>query len=106
MARLAGVLAACWLAVCAAGVALGQGSTAPQHAIPTHKTSEKHVEHPATAASPEVEFEEALALRRKLNERDLRSALHLLADSARQFASSGQLRQAAVRNSKPEMCIS
>jgi CHAT domain-containing protein len=55
-----------------------------------------HVEHPATAASPEAELEEALALRKRLTERDLRSAVRLLADSARQFASSGQLRQAAA----------
>jgi CHAT domain-containing protein len=54
------------------------------------------VEPPATMASPEAEFEEALALRRRLNERDLRSALRLLADSARQFASSGRLPEAAA----------
>ena len=59
-------------------------------------TTQPHVEHSARTASPETELEEALALRKRLTERDLRSALRLLADSAQRFASSGRLRQAAA----------
>jgi CHAT domain-containing protein/tetratricopeptide (TPR) repeat protein len=46
--------------------------------------------------SPETEFEEALAWRQKLTERDLERALLLLADSAQKFASAGHLHQAAA----------
>jgi CHAT domain-containing protein/predicted negative regulator of RcsB-dependent stress response len=94
IARLAAVLAAFGLAVCAAVAAQGQGGTAPRQPTVAEKTTEMH-KHPAPAANPEAEFEEAMALRRRLNERDLRSAVRLFADSARRFASKGQLRQAA-----------
>jgi CHAT domain-containing protein len=46
--------------------------------------------------NPEMELEEALALSKRLTERDLRNALRLLADSAQQFASSGQPHRAAI----------
>ena len=46
--------------------------------------------------SPETEFEQALALRKKFTQHDLESALGLLADSAQRFASSGRLPQAVA----------
>ena len=96
IARLAGVLTAFALGVCAAGVGQGQGRPATQQAAVAQSTTQPHVEHSARTASPETELEEALALRKRLTERDLRNALRLLADSAQRFASSGRLRQAAA----------
>lgn len=97
VARLAEVLAAFALAVCAARVGLGQGKAATQlSAVATPETTKPQGEHPARWMSPETEFEEALALRRNFAERDLETALGLLADSAQRFASSGRLRQAVA----------
>ncbi len=96
VARLAGVLTAFGLAVCAAGVGQVHGIIAPRQPTATQRTTELHVEGSAKMASPETELEEALALRKRLTERDLRSAVRLLADSARQFASSGRPHQAAA----------
>ena len=96
VSRLAGVLTAFWLAVCAIGVGQDNGITAERQRTATERTTEHHIEHSAKLASPEAELKEALALRKRLTERDLRSAVGLLTDSARQFASSGQPRQAAA----------
>jgi CHAT domain-containing protein/tetratricopeptide (TPR) repeat protein len=94
--RLAGVLAAFVLAVCAGGVGHSQGEPVTQQTDVAPKTTQPQVEHPARVVSPETEFEEALALRKKFTERDFESALRLLGDSAQRFASSGNLRQAAA----------
>jgi CHAT domain-containing protein/predicted negative regulator of RcsB-dependent stress response len=91
--RLAGVLTAFGLGVCAAAV--GQVyRTAPSQAV-AQSAVELPAEHSANVASPEMELEQALALRKRLTERDLRNALRLLADSAQRFASSGRSHQAA-----------
>jgi CHAT domain-containing protein/predicted negative regulator of RcsB-dependent stress response len=95
IARLAGALSALALAVCAIGVGQGQGRAAPQQAV-AQSTTKPHVEQSSRMASPETELEEALAFRKRLTERDLRSALRLFADSARRFASSGQPHRAAL----------
>jgi CHAT domain-containing protein len=96
IARVAGVLTAFGLAVCAAGVVHGQGKTATRQAEVAQRTTKLHIERSARTFSPEREIEEALALRKGLTERDLRSAVGLLADSARQFASSGRPHQSAA----------
>src|SRR4051812_39916917 len=96
IARRAGLLAALGLAVCATGVGQVHGFTTDRR--PTAAGTEPHVDHPAKRSGPEAELEEALALRKRLTERDLRSAIRLLADSARQFATSGRPHQAAAAN--------
>ena len=107
IARLAGVLSAFALAVCAAGAGQGQGRAAAQQAVSCPKARPSRTSNTsARTASPETELEEALALRKRLTERDLRNALRLLADSAQQFASSGQPHRQRLQSSKPGMCIS
>jgi len=96
IARLAGVLSAFALGVFAAGVGEDQVRTSARQAAVAQSTTGAHVEHSAATTSPEMELEEALVLRKRLTERDLRNALRLLEDSAAKFASSGRLRQAAV----------
>jgi CHAT domain-containing protein/tetratricopeptide (TPR) repeat protein len=95
IARVVGVLAAFALAVSATGAGQGQGRPVAKSGI-TQRATQPHVEHSASRASAETELEQALALRKKLTERDLRMALRLLEDSARRFASSGMPHQAAV----------
>ena len=69
----------------------------PEETAVAQSMKQPHVEHSASRmASPETELEEALSLSQRLTERDLRSALHLFADSARRFASSGQPQRAAI----------
>lgn len=96
IARGARVLTAFRLAVVVAALVQGQVKAAAPQAEAAQGTTTLHVEHSATTFGPEREFEEALGLRKRLTERDLRSAVGLLADSARQFASSGRPRQAAA----------
>jgi CHAT domain-containing protein/predicted negative regulator of RcsB-dependent stress response len=97
IARLAVALTAFAVGVCAGGVGHGQENAATQQpAVAAPNRTAPGVEHPARVVSAESEFEEALALRKKFTERDLESALRLLADSAQRFASSGRLRQAVA----------
>lgn len=96
IARIGGVLAAFALAVCAASAGQGQGRTATQRATAAQGQIKLDVEQSARMISPEAELEEALALRGRLTEGDLRRALRLLADSAQRFASSGLSHQAVV----------
>jgi CHAT domain-containing protein len=96
IARFARFLTAFTLMVCAAGAGRCQGSTATAQSAVAQGTTGLHVEYSARMASPETELDEALALRRKFNERDLRKALRLLADSAQRFASLGLPHRAAV----------
>lgn len=95
MARVAAILAAALLTVCVAEVGLSQKRTTSPVAAVAHGPNLLQAQHSASMASPEMELEEARALRAKLTERDLRRALLLLADAAQHFASSGRLHQAA-----------
>src|SRR5579862_34067 len=96
IARFAGALAAFALTVCVARAAQGDEPTAPRQAASAQRTTQLQSEHSGRIATPETELEEARALSRKLSEGDIRKSLRLLADSARRFAASGRLHQAAV----------
>ena len=93
IARFAGVFTA-FVAVCAPGAGVQERTATAKSAI-NQRTTQPHDEHSATRASAETELEKALTLRKKLTEGDLRMALRLLGDSARRFATSGQLIRAA-----------
>jgi len=76
--------------VCASAV--GQDPPpARSHAIQKTSTSETTGRTRSVAAepSPATQFETALTLRRKLTEKDLRAAIRLFEESARQFRISG-----------------
>src|SRR4051812_17706651 len=98
IARRAGLLPALGLAVCATGVGQVHGFTTDGRSTAAQGTTEPHVEHSTKRSGPEAELEEALALRKRLTERDLRKAIRLISDSARQFATSGRPHQAAAAN--------
>ena len=95
IARVARVLAAVALAVCATA-GQGQGKAPAQQASASQRTTVLPAGHSGRMVNPEAELEEALALSRRLTELDLQRALRLLADSAQHFASSGQPHRAAV----------
>jgi CHAT domain-containing protein/predicted negative regulator of RcsB-dependent stress response len=96
IARIGGFLTAFALALCVAGAGRSQERTATQRASVAQRTTGPDVAHSVRMASPEMELDDALSLSQALIERDLRSALRLFADSARQFVSSGQPQRAAV----------
>jgi CHAT domain-containing protein len=96
IARIGAVLAAFALALSSTGAEQSQGRTEAQQASVAQRTTGTDAEHSMRMARPETELEQALLLSQRLTERDLRSALRLFADSARQFVSSGQPQRAAI----------
>ena len=94
--RTAEILAAFSLAVCIACSTQLRGDAPVQRPIGGPGAVQLQARRGAETASPEKYFEQALQLRKRLTERDLREALHLLAQSALRFRLSARPHEAAV----------